>query len=81
MIIFQPQGVCCTEIRFENENGRIGKVEFVNGCPGNLEAISRMVAGMTAEEIIAKCKGIVCQNGTSCADQFAIALEDLRKTL
>lgn len=75
MIIFKPEGVCATEIRFDIVEGRIKNLAFIGGCPGNLNAISKLVEGMTIEEVIAKLQGIVCQNDTSCTDQLAKALQ------
>lgn len=72
---YQTSGVCSKEIIFETNESKITKVEFIGGCPGNLNAISKLVEGMPISEVIQKLKGIVCQNGTSCADQLAKALE------
>jgi uncharacterized protein (TIGR03905 family) len=61
-------------------------VSFEDGCNGNLQAISRLVDGMTVDQIKEKCKGIVCKaiskgesKGTSCADQLAHAVEKAYK--
>lgn len=72
---FEPQGVCASRIDFEIENGILKKVHFEDGCPGNLEAISRLLEGMPAAEAAEKLRGIQCQNGTSCTDQLAQAIE------
>lgn len=74
-----PQGVCASEIRFEVENGIVRSVNFVGGCPGNLSAIGKLLEGMPVEEVIQKLRGNLCQNGTSCTDQLAQALEKLAK--
>lgn len=71
-----PQGVCPNEIQFDIENGAVKNVNFVGGCPGNLKAISSLIDGMPVEEVIAKFKGNICRNQTSCADQLAKALEE-----
>jgi uncharacterized protein (TIGR03905 family) len=78
--IYKPQGTCSTEIRFDINENIITNVSFVNGCNGNLQAVSRLVDGMTADQIQEKCKGIMCvergkSKGTSCADQLALAAE------
>lgn len=78
MIIFKPQGVCATEIRFEITEGRIKNLVFIGGCPGNLQAIAKLVEGMKIEEVIEKLQGNICQNETSCTDQLAQALRDLK---
>ena len=72
---YHPQGVCASEIDFDIESGLVKNVHFTNGCPGNLEAICILVEGMPVAEVTEKLRGIVCQNGTSCADQLVLALE------
>ena len=79
MTKYIPQGVCCKEIYFDVENNQIKNVKFVGGCPGNLSAISKLLEGMPVEDVIAKFKGNVCRNQTSCADQLARALEQRQK--
>ncbi len=70
-----PQGVCASEIQFDVENGTVKNVNFIGGCPGNLQAISRLIDGMAVDKVIEIFKGNLCQNNTSCADQLARALE------
>ena len=73
---YYPQGTCSTEIRFDVVDGVLRKVEFADGCEGNLTGISRLVTGMKVEDVIAKLKGIPCEGrDTSCPDQLARALE------
>lgn len=76
MITFYPTGVCATHIDFTVEDGIVTEVVFTGGCPGNLTAMSALVKGMPVEEVVHRLKGIECQNGTSCADQFARALTE-----
>ncbi|MBP2664120.1 MAG: hypothetical protein H6Q71_2068 [Firmicutes bacterium] len=76
MTKYIPQDVCCKEIYFEVETGLIKNVKFIGGCPGNLSAISKLIEGMPVEEVIAKFKGNLCRNQTSCVDQLARALEE-----
>ena len=73
---YYPQGTCSTEIRFEVADGVLRKVEFTDGCDGNLTGIGRLVAGMKVEDVIAKLKGSPCEGrDTSCPDQLSRALE------
>ena len=59
------------------ENNLIKNVAFLGGCNGNLKAISKLVDGMTVEQIENKLKGNTCRDkGTSCADQLAIAVRE-----
>ena len=47
-------------------------VSFTGGCNGNLQAISRVVEGMTVDQIEGYFRGISCNGrGTSCSDQLA----------
>ena len=74
---FTPSGVCSTKINFDIEGDKISNVRFTGGCNGNLKAISKLVEGMTVDEIEQKLKGNACGfKNTSCADQFAIAVRE-----
>ena len=56
----------------------VGKnVKFTGGCNGNLQAIPKLVEGLTVEEVEEKIGGISC-NGrpTSCGDQLARACRE-----
>ena len=71
-----PNGVCCREISFDIEQDIITNVNFVGGCNGNLKAISKLVDGMTVEQIKNKLQGNLCGfKTTSCADQLAMAVD------
>lgn len=76
MYKYRTKGVCSSEITFDIEEGLVKNVCFTNGCKGNLQAICKLVEGMPAEKVKMKLHGIICQNGTSCADQLATALEE-----
>ena len=71
---YQTKGTCSTSIDLEVENGKIKFVEFFGGCNGNLQAIPKLVEGLTIEQVEEKIGGISC-NGrpTSCGDQLAKA--------
>lgn len=72
-----PQGVCPSEIAFDLEGDVVKNVEFTRGCNGNLKAISKLVDGMTVEQLENALKGNLCGNrGTSCADQLCIAVRE-----
>jgi len=75
MHTYSMLGTCATDIRFKVENGVIVHCEFVEGCSGNAQGLSRLVVGQDARDVIGKLRGIQCQNGTSCPDQLARALE------
>ncbi len=72
---YETEGVCPSMIFFELDGNIIRKVSFRGGCDGNLKAISRIIEGMTVEEIEEKFKGIQCdERDTSCSDQLAVAV-------
>lgn len=72
---YRTQGTCAAQINLDVENGIINEVEFFGGCNGNLQGISRLVKGMSCDEVIARLEGIKCGfKPTSCPDQLAQAL-------
>lgn len=77
---YKPTGVCSREIIIEIENDTIKSVKIIGGCPGNTLGVSTMVEGHKIEEVIQKLKGIPCGiKETSCPDQLAKALEEIKK--
>ena len=61
-----------------NDQGVIENLEVVGGCSGNLQGISALVRGMSAQEAIERMKGIHCgAKSTSCPDQLARGLEQI----
>ena len=79
MTTYRTSGTCSSAINFEVENGIVTKCQFIGGCRGNTQGVARLVIGKKVEDVIALLKGIQCQNGTSCPDQLARALETTLK--
>ena len=75
MTTYRTRGTCSSAINYEVENGIVTKCQFIGGCPGNTSGVAKLVIGRKVEDVIALLKGIQCQNGTSCPDQLALALE------
>ena len=72
---YRTQGVCASQINFDLDEDVITNVEFISGCNGNLKAISKLVNGMTVDQIEGVLRGNTCgYKPTSCADQLAIAV-------
>lgn len=72
---YRPSGVCAQNISFDIDGDKITNVSFLGGCNGNLKAISKLVDGMTVDEIEEKLLGNTCGfKPTSCADQLAKAV-------
>lgn len=79
---FNPKGVCSREMIIQVEDGIIKNLKIVGGCAGNTVGLSHLIQGMKIEEAIKRLKGIPCGvRGTSCPDQLAIALEDIKKQI
>lgn len=77
---YQTKGTCSTSIEVEVEDGKIKFVQFFGGCNGNLKGIASLVTGMEIEDAISRLKGIRCGfKPTSCPDQLAHALEEIRQ--
>ncbi len=77
MPIAPLMGVCSSSLQYHlTDDGRVTGIRFAGGCPGNLEAVSRLVEGLPAEEAVARLEGIRCgSKPTSCPDQLARALK------
>ena len=70
-----PQGVCPARLEFELDGNVVHNVQFLGGCNGNLQAVSRLVEGLTVDQIKSTLLGIHCGfKDTSCSDQLARAI-------
>ena len=79
---YKPHGVCPMNISFDLDGDTVHNVSFKGGCNGNLQAISRVVEGMTVEQIEGYFKGISCNGrGTSCSDQLATAVRKAKEPI
>ena len=77
---FRPRGVCSSNIHVEVDGNNVKSVKFLGGCAGNTQGVAALVAGMNIDEAISRLKGIQCgMRGTSCPDQLALALEEIKK--
>lgn len=79
---YKTKGTCSEEMIIEIEKDIITKVTIIGGCKGNTAGISKLVEGMNINDVIDKLKGIPCgSKGTSCPDQLAIALEEIKNKI
>ena len=76
---YLTMGTCSKQIIFKVENNVLTECRFVNGCSGNLQAISKMSVGRGIDELIEKYKDIKCRNNTSCPAQLALALKKYKQ--
>ena len=78
---YKAEGTCVKLITVEVEDNVLQYVDFVGGCPGNLQAIKRLVEGMNIDKIIALLGDVNCGNKpNSCARQLCKALELARES-
>ena len=73
---YKPQGVCSQKIDFDIVDNKVTNVQFLGGCNGNTQGLSRLIEGMDVQEAISRLEGIRCGfRSTSCPDQLAQALK------
>ena len=74
--------VCSREMIIEVDGSIIKKVKIIGGCAGNTLGVANLIQGMNIDEAISKLKGIPCgMKSTSCPDQLAIALGEIKKKI
>lgn len=74
---YKTKGTCSREIIVDLDGDTVKSVRVIGGCDGNLKGIAALVAGMRAQDVIDRCKGIRCgRRPTSCPDQLACALAE-----
>ena len=76
--IYTPRGVCSSKIKIDIEGEQVKKVDFLGGCRGNTQGVAKLCAGRKIDELISLLEGIQCRNGTSCPDQLAKALNEIK---
>ena len=73
------KGVCARKIEIEVDGGTVTNVKFIGGCAGNTQGVAALVEGMSVDEAIERLSGIRCGfKSTSCPDQLATALKELK---
>ena len=48
---YKTTNTCAKVIEFDLNDNVVTNVKFFGGCPGNLQALPKLVEGMTVEEI------------------------------
>ena len=80
--VYKTKGTCSTQIELDLDGDVVHNVKFTGGCNGNLKGISALVKGRKIDDVISTLKGIDCNfKGTSCPDQLARALEEIKEEL
>ena len=73
---YKTKGTCSQLIILDMDDDVINDVQFIGGCNGNLQGISKLVKGMKYEDVKARLDGIRCGfKPTSCPDQLVRAME------
>lgn len=76
--VYYPENVCSREFHFVFEDGIVKKMSIVRGCPGNTQAVCRLIEGRKIEEVIPLIEGIRCPGSRthvdSCPNEVAKAL-------
>ena len=73
---YKTRGTCSSKILFDVDDGIVHNLEYIGGCNGNLQGMSRLVEGMNIDDVIARVQGIHCgMKPTSCPDQLSRAIE------
>lgn len=78
MFRYKTRGTCSQEILIEEQDGIVRKVKFIGGCAGNTQGVARLAEGRKVDDVIEMLSGIQCRNGTSCPDQLARALRQIK---
>ena len=77
---YRTMGTCSRLISFDIDGNTVKNVVFSGGCNGNTQGISRLVEGMEIDKVISLLEGVDCGGrGTSCPDQLARALKEVKK--
>ena len=76
---YTTRGTCSRQIEIVCEDNVISDVKLIGGCSGNTQGVAALVIGMDIDEAIKRIKGIKCgPKPTSCPDQLACALEEIK---
>lgn len=78
-LTYTTKGTCSRQIELSVDGDRVESVKFIGGCSGNTQGVAALVEGMLIDEAIDRLKGIRCGfKPTSCPDQLACALEEIK---
>ena len=81
---FGTHGICARQIIIDvdEDSEIVNNVKFVGGCSGNTQGVAALVRGRKIDEVVGLLKGIDCNyKGTSCPDQLACALEQIKSEI
>ncbi len=79
-LTYTTKGTCSRQIELSVDDDRVESVKFIGGCSGNTQGVAALVEGMLIDDAIERLKGIKCGfKPTSCPDQLACALEEIKE--
>lgn len=75
-----PYGACAQKFTVEVAEGKISSFKAVKGCPGNLNALSKLLPGMEVSDVITILDDNYCSSAplagyTSCMDNLVEMLK------
>ncbi len=73
---YKTKGTCSTLIELELDGNIVHNVKFTGGCNGNLQAIPKLVEGLTVEHVEEKIGVSTAVCAPSCGDQLARACRE-----
>jgi len=77
---YKTKNTCSSMISLDMDGDVVRNVRFTGGCNGNLQGVSKLVDGMTVDQIESKLSGIRCgMKPTSCPDQLAKAVREAKE--
>ena len=81
--VFFPERVCSKvfKIDVDDETRTIRDFQFQGGCPGNLNAVSRLIRGTKMDDVIERFADMpICSGSkvTSCPEQLRKALLEMK---
>ena len=56
---YKTRGTCSSKILFDVDDGIVHNLEYIGGCNGNLQGMSRLVEGMNIDDVIARVQGFL----------------------
>ena len=78
---YNTVNTCSKRIEFDIEGNVITNVSFLGGCNGNLKAVSKLVDGMTVEQIEAKLKRDNIQGDGKAKETHYEVGQEVRNTI
>lgn len=79
IIKYTPAECVCARqlvVEVDDEQGTVEDVLFFGGCSGNAQGISRLVKGMSIDQVIERLKDVKCgRKESSCPAELAKALK------